>query len=172
ERPWRNVRYSPGGIRTKAGDRTVIDELLATRTEGRADDHLREAITVHVASGAHAAAEGHGELIPFRRPGRIISEPPCRAMIDKNPALEAFTVRIKVRADQDVGVAVPVHIARRSDHSREVGAILVAFGRPVGGAIEAAGRAEKDERLAHVLDAVVPPVGADDDIGETIAVHI
>ena len=113
-----------------------------------------------------------GLRYPRRVPGRkFVGE------VDESHPLVGLAVVIPIGPDDDVGVAVPVHVPRRAGREAKKGPRLVALGLPVGilrraRLSQSCGRTVPDEDGALVDLPVVVPAGSDDHIVIAVAVHI
>src|SRR5207247_1879918 len=76
-------------------------------------------------------------------------------------------------SDDDVGVSVSIHVARGRHAMAEVPPGLVAIGGPGGRRCEPRARAVVDKSPPDIRTKPgVVPGGADDDIRESVAVHV
>src|SRR6185436_1501823 len=83
-----------------------------------------------------------------------------------------LTVIIVKGPDDDIVIAIPIHIPGGIHVVAEVCAVLIALCRPSGGRTQAGGRAMIQIGSPFIILTVVIGVGADEDIRVTIAIHI
>src|SRR5690606_5960889 len=112
------------------------------------------AISVHIARRADRVAKEGLALIPLGRPvgidrGAAAAQPICRAIPDENAPLVRFAAVIAPGADDDVRIAITIHIASsphvRAELRARGAAGLIALRRPIGGGGEAGGAPIVDE---------------------------
>src|SRR6185503_13343199 len=93
--------------------------------------------------------------------------------VKERAALGELAVVESRSSDDDVGVAVAIHVARRRDGDAESGVRLIALDDPGRGGESEAGRGPQvDERPAFVELAIVESLGTDDDVAEAVAVGV
>ena len=180
------VGVGRGAVGPQAGRRAIVDKGaavvgLAAVVRIGTDDNVGIAVAVHVAGGVH---RGHGstDLIALEHPvgigrGAVGPQAGRRAIPDKGGALVGLAVVVIKGRDDDVGIAVAVHVAGGADPVAQDGGGLVALGQPVGVGGGAVGsqpgrRAIPDKGRTLVGLGVVVTVGADDNVGIAVAVDI
>ena len=168
----------PVGRRAEAGGGAKVDIgpalfVLAVVVVIGADDDVGKAVAVDIARGADRDAEIGTCLVGgLAHLHRDLIQPGGGTKIDGNCSF-VHHVAVKVgRADDDVGKAVTVDIARGPDRGSETGTRLVGLCRPVGDRVEAGCGAVEDIGPALAVLAVVVPTRADDDVGKAIIVDI
>ena len=173
--------------RTEARERAVPREnlplvRLAIVVGVGADDHVADPVAVDVAGGADGTAEARTRLVALRPPVGVggrprLSEPARRAVPHEDLALVGLAVVVERRPDDDVRVAVAVHVARRAHRDAEVRRawLLCADQSALDGTPVAPSpvtRAVPDERRAFVGLGLGEAARADDDVVVTVAVDV
>ena len=156
-----------------AAEPGVDEPLSVVRVveSGRAGDDVVVAVAVHVAGG-HRVAEPGIVLIdgPLKEGG--IHQARRRAQVDAHEALVKLTVVVLRRTDDEVPVAVAVHVARRGEARAKLCSRLVGLHRPGRGRAEARDGAVPDLHPPLVGLAVVVQGGRDREVGQGIAVDV
>jgi hypothetical protein len=103
--------------RRQASCRPVVDggtalSSLTVLVDRCADDDIREAVSVEVACRRNRVAEHRKGLVALGSPRRVHRQPSGRAVEDECPSLSGLAVVEVRRADDDIGEAVAVDIAR------------------------------------------------------------
>jgi len=172
----------PGGaLRQKIdGVAAEIDERpAAVVVVGGADDDIAVAITVYVPRRSHRPTE-QGIVAVALGPPVVASHladgkaPAAKDIDTPLPSRAVFAV-VERGTDDDIGEAVAVHVARRRHGIAQTRAAGFAYHHPGGVAPYSVRAAEVHECPALANSAVVMFVvvrGTDDDIAETVAVHV
>ncbi len=92
--------------------------------------------------------------------------------IDKGSTLVGLNVVIEPGPNDDVRVAISVHVTSGRDRASEIGIRLVALDGPASCRGKAGRRAEVDEGSPLVHFAVVVQMGPDDHVRVAIPVHV
>ncbi len=140
---------------------------------GRTDDDVRVAVAVDVTGGGDGGAEVSVFLFPRGHPVRRAGRESGRvAVIREGRAFVRPDAVVVGSADDDVGVAVPVHVTGQGDGVPEVGLALVALGAPGRGGAKSRLRAvvDEDRPLAGLTGVVVRRT--DDEVGVAVAVDV
>ncbi len=159
-------RGGPVGSGRQARRPAVVDEYpavvyLLDVVVRCADDDVAVAIVVHIAGGGDGLAEPGPLLIALSHPGRADGGAVWPAGVEKRGPFIGLTMVVARRSDDDVGVAVAVHIAGGSDGPAEEHSVITARGAPGRGSSQPAGAAVIDERAALVGMFVVVASGSD-----------
>src|SRR6185369_894905 len=95
-----------------------------------------------------------------------------RTVEGERATLVRLVVVVEVRADDDIGPAVAVHVAGRRDGDPELRIDLAALDRPRGRGAETRRGSEVREGRALARLAARKADGAGDHVGEPVAVHV
>ena len=127
----------PGRGRTRPRGRAVVDKDFAfvglaavAVVIGRPDDDIVVAVAVHIARRGCRNAKVSTGLVALGRPRRGRTRPRGRAVVDKDRSFVGMATVIMWRPDDDIVVAVAVHIPRRPHGVAEVRTRLISLGRP------------------------------------------
>ncbi len=171
------IRFCCPGNRSQARGRTVEGVSpafirLAVVIIGRAGNHIRVPVAVHIPRAGHAVTKIGVRLVDFLRPcgGHIRSG--GRTMETISPAFIRLTIVIIRRAHNHVRISVAVHIPSAGHGIAELRVVLVSLRRPGGGWKQCGGGAQEHACTTLVGLVVVVEPGADDGIAVSVGVHI
>ena len=145
---------------------------MAIRIARGPDNDVGITIPVHVAGRGHRLPEGCVHQIPFGMPVVQIAQAILRAVPDPDHALFTLSVVIQRRADDHVRVAIGVHVPRRCHRGAKARAGLVGLVVRRRDSLEAIRGAVIYPAPSFPVLSIAIAWRADDDVGETVAVHI
>ncbi len=128
----------PGGSTCQPRRRAVVDKgrslvHLTVAVVACTDDYLRVTVVVHIPRRPHRPAELDCTVVSIGGPVRRHRGTGRRAVVDKGSPPIRIAVIIARRTDDDVGIAVTVHVPRRPHRVAEPRPALLALRRPAGG---------------------------------------
>src|SRR6185503_21387092 len=109
------------------------------------DEDVCVAVAVDVSGGRQGASEAGAPHVALARPCRGQGGAAGRSEVQEGAPLVGLAVVVEGSADQEVGVAVAVHVPRRCHGGAEPGPRLIALGGPCRGLSETAAGSEVDE---------------------------
>ncbi len=138
----------------------------------RADENVAVTVAVDVARAAHGCAQMGAGLIKRLRPDGGRAQPGRRAGIELHLAFAGLALAEAGRADEDVSVAVAVHVSGQSHGCAQLSISSPPFDAPPHRRRQADARPQVEEGRAFRRMAVGVPRRADDDVAVAVAVHI
>ncbi len=183
-RDGRAIRHARGtaligpGRRRRHGSRCPVVQCdaafggLTIAETGSAHEHIAVTVVVDVTNARHGRAQSDAGDVAFDAPERRRCEAGCASEIDLREAFLALTIRVISGADDQVRIAVAVHVSGRGHRATELLPGLCSHDSPVRAPVWPGGTAVVDVDAAGFAERASVGHGGDGEVTVSVAVHV